>query len=460
MAAPTDLPELTQHSVSLHRMYDDVFEILLAAIAARRLVMFTGAGLSMAAPSSLPSARALAAHCAEKHEALTGRQLGVELRDDIEGQARYFRERGKLENYFLQTLVDWGPFSGEPNPGHYAVADFLLCGAAALSISANVDTLVERAAEILGIGQFESSISGSEAAIPRRYNPLIKLHGCIRRGPANTLWCREQLSEPEWAARIEDSVTWLAGHLIQRDIIFVGYWTDWAYLNEVLNRVLSDRTPRSVTVVDPSPPDVLEDKAPALWAWAHREGIVFNHVQLSGSVFLEELRVRFSKLVLKRIAAVGKPAFTRSAGVPSPAFPELGSSSTADLYDLRRDWSGVRRDAVTTRIDEEPDDELLGKLFYDLIAAGAAVEGAALLLRGRRVRLFRASGRMIYSVKRLLAGDVAPFDSPEVTICVGAYEDGNVPPDIVRAGRPSTIIRPGISGEWGTHDDAHTMLGL
>jgi hypothetical protein len=441
-------------------MSEEIFNIVLAAIAARRLVLFTGAGLSMPAPSNLPLARALAVQCADKHEMLTDQLLGADVRDNIEAQARLFHERGQLQSYFLERLVDWRPFNGQPNAGHYAIADLLLCGAADLSVSANVDALVELAAEALGEVQFVSCILGSEAAVPRHYQPLLKIHGCIRRGVASTLWCKEQLAEAEWVSRIDDSVTWLAGNLTQRDIVFIGYWTDWAYLNEVLNRVLSDKTPRSVTLVDPSPPEVLEAKAPDLWLWAHRNGIAFHHLQLSGSEFLEELRRRFSRILLKRIAAVGRTAFATSSGSICPAFPSLDSCSTEDLYDLRRDWSGVRRDETTARNDSDSSDELLGKVFYDLVAVGGVLDGNAIMVAGKRVRIFQASGRMLYSVKTQLTGDVTSFNAPEVTVCVGAHDDGGVPADIVRADRGSTIIRPGISGDWCTHETAYALLGV
>jgi len=439
---------------------EEVITILLAAVESERLVIVSGAGLSMPEPSDLPSARELAAHCANKHAMVSGDVLSDELREDIEAQAQYFRERAQLESYFLERLVDWKPFFGEPNEGHYAIADLLLCRAADLSVSANVDTLVERAAEELGETDFEACIRGSEAAVPRHYQPLLKIHGCARRGRRDTLWCREQLQEPEWQARILDTARWLTGRLSERDLVFVGYWTDWAYLNEVLAQVIENGRPRSVTLIDPSPPEALRAKAPDLWNWAHRDGIAFHHLQIPGTEFLQKLRHRFSYLLLKRIAAVGAEAFERNTSSPCPSFPILDSSSNEDLYDLRRDWSGVRRDQVTRRRDAEPSDELLSKTLCDLLAAGAITDGALFITNGRRVRLFQASGRMLYTVKAELSGDTTSFDAPEVTVCVGAYDDGGVPENLVRSGRGSTIIRPGISGEWCTHEKANDILGI
>lgn len=441
-------------------MDDDVLTTLLAAVAARRLVVFTGAGLSMPAPSSLPSAKRLALECAARHEANTGEEFSAADREDIEAQARRFLSRGTLQSYFLGALVDWRRFAGDPNAGHFAVADFLLSGAVDLSITTNVDVLVERAAEGLGEPMLVGAIDGTEAATPRAHQPLMKLHGCIRHGVEHTLWCREQLDDTAWQERIENSAQWLTGRLVQRDIVFVGYWTDWPYLNEVLVRVLRHQVPRSVTLVDPSSPEDLAQKAPGLWSWAHGEGVVFRHVQASGSEFLDTLRRRFSHLLLKRMASVGRDAYVLASGATCPSFPSIDACSTDDLYDLRRDWSGVPRNAVTRRRIEEPVDELLGKVFFDLVAAGGVLEGSNLLVGGRRVRLVQGAGRMLYAVKSALAGDVPPIDPPEVTVCVGADDDGGVPPDILRPERRPSVIRPGTSGEWCTHTSAPHLLGI
>jgi hypothetical protein len=434
--------------------------MLLSAIASRRLVIFTGAGLSMPAPSNLPSARSLAEACALKHEEVSGEPIDAALHSDIEAQARYFHARNQLQSYFLQTLVDWRPFVGTPNSGHYAIADFLLSQVVDLSISANVDVLVENAAEILGRVPFQACIDGTEAAIPRPYMPLMKIHGCVRRGPEHTLWCHEQLDEPEWHHRIGNSVQWLSGRLMQRDILFVGYWTDWSYLNDLLGVLLSDQVPQSVTLVDPSEPAVLEQKAEALWLWAHRPGINFTHVQASGAEFLADLRYRYSLLLLKRIAKAGALAFEAATQAACPPFPAATNASVDDLYDLRRDWEGVRRDEVATKRDVDSSSELLGKLFCQLIQAGAVIEGSSIVVAGKRLRLLQAAGRMLYSVRAHVSGDISPASSPDITVCVGAEDDGNVPVDVIRAGQRPSIIRPGDAGEWCTHGGLHDLLGI
>ncbi len=438
---------------------DQVYYRLLAAIDARRLVIFSGAGLSMAEPSLLPSAREMAREAARRHAAKTGEILDESIREDIEAQARLFHASKRLQTYFLPNLIDWTGFAGEPNAGHYAVADLLLSHALAINVTTNVDVLVEKAAGALGYERLDIAISGSQAAVARPHPPFLKIHGCVRE-PADTLWCHEQLDEPPWHTRIAQSAQWLAGGLMQKDLIFVGFWSDWPYLNEILHAVLVDQTPRSVTLVDPADGAVLAAKAKELWDWAHRPDIEFEHVQMSGSDFLAELRLRYSRLLLQQIAARGAQVFEERTGAPPPAFPDMSMSSVDQLYDLRRDWSGVPRRTAVLRREPQSADELLGSLFYELVAAGAVLDGNLLELRGERVRLVQGAGRPLYRVQEELAEGLHPADTPQVTVCVAADDDGGAAGNVLRPARRPSIIRGNLGGKWYSHARARAHLGL
>jgi len=438
---------------------EQIYYRLLAAIEARRLVIFTGAGLSMPGPSLLPSARELAREAARRHAAATGEILNESIREDIEAQARRFYESKQLQTYFLPNLIDWEGFAGEPNAGHYAVADLLLSHALAINVTTNVDLLVEKAAGALGYERLDVAISGSQAAVARPHPPFLKIHGCAR-DPADTLWCREQLTEPPWNIRIEQSAQWLAGGLMQKDLIFVGFWSDWLYLNEVLNHVLVDQTPRSVTLVDPSDGAALAAKAKDLWDWAHGPGIEFTHVQMSGSDFLAALRLRYSRLLLQQIAARGEQVFRERTGAPPPAFPDMSMCTVDQLYDLRRDWSGVSRRSAVLRREPQPADELLGSFFYELVSAGAVLNGNLIEACGERIRLVQGAGRSLYRVQEELARGLHPADTPDVTVCVAADDDGGAAGNVLRPARRPSIVRGNLGGEWYSHTRARARLGL
>lgn len=438
---------------------DQVYYRLLAAIEARRLVIFTGAGLSMPEPSFLPSARALAREAARRHNAKTGQILEESVRDDIEAQARLFHASKQLRTYFLPHLVDWTGFAGEPNAGHYAVADLLLSHALAINVTTNVDVLVEKAAAALGYERLDVAISGSEAAVVRLHPPFLKIHGCVR-DPADTLWCSEQLAEPPWNTRIAQSAQWLAGGLMQKDLVFVGFWSDWPYLNDVLNAVLVDHTPRSVTLVDPMEGAPLAAKAKGLWDWAHGPDVEFEHVQMSGSDFLAELRLRYSRLLLQQIAARGELVFQERTGAPPPAFPDTSMCNVDQLYDLRRDWSGVSRRSAVLRREPQSADELLGSFFYELVSAGAVLDGNLIEARSKSIRLVQGAGRPLYRVQEELAKGLQPADTPDMTVCVAADDDGGAAGNVLRPTRRPSIVRRNLGGEWYSPARARAHLGL
>ena len=156
----------------------------LTSLLTDRLALLAGAGLSMAPPSSLPSAAALAQSAKQKHDAMfcPGEPP---LSTDIEEQAQHFFERGQLATVYLRTLIDQNAFAAPPNPGHYSVADLLLVRAIQTAITTNVDTMIETAGQML-FGQVASAVDGiSAAAFPPNTSPLLKLHGCRSADPAN-----------------------------------------------------------------------------------------------------------------------------------------------------------------------------------------------------------------------------------------------------------------------------------
>jgi NAD-dependent SIR2 family protein deacetylase len=434
---------------------------LLAAIKAHRLVLFTGAGLSIPAPSNLPSARVLAEEAARRHADATTEQLENDLLADIEAQASFFHANGQLETYYLRELIDWDRFCGSPNAGHFAVADLLLSHAIELNVTTNIDVLVERAAEVLGYEDLVGAIEAREAAAYEEHKPFLKIHGCYRHGKTDTLWCREQLGETPWNGRTQDASRWLAGALMQKDLVFIGYWTDWSYLNQVLESILADQVPRSVTIIDPGVSSALAAKAPGLWAWAHRPGIHFQHIQNSGSEFLERLRRLYSLVQLRQIAKMGTAAYRARAGDAPPAFPSIDHLTTDDLYDVRRDWSAVPRTRATVGYRQpHHTDALLGRTFYELIASGGVFDGSFISVRGLRVRLIQGAGSPLYAIREKLSADLTPVDTPDFVACVGAEDDGGAARDVLRPDRESSVIRPGQAGEWGTHHELRSRLGL
>jgi hypothetical protein len=94
------------------------------------------------------------------------------------------------------------------------------------------------------------------------------------------------------------------------------------------------------------------------------------------------------------------------------------------------------------------------------LAAGAIWEYSELVLNGRRIRVVRCDGSVLSRVKARFRGEAHPLQEPDYVVCVGAHDDGGVPPDIVRAGTQSHLVRPELRGDWVTLETAVESLGL
>jgi hypothetical protein len=148
-------------------MGPDLQERLLNSIENDRLVLFCGAGLSMSAPSHVPSAAELAKICRETYAKDYGAAIPEVDAQDLEKMAEYFSAKALLVPTFINKLLPRGPFLRAPNAGHYAIADFLATGIIDFAVSTNVDALTEVAAEDLGEGQAFVALDAAEANVPR-----------------------------------------------------------------------------------------------------------------------------------------------------------------------------------------------------------------------------------------------------------------------------------------------------
>ena len=111
--------------------------MVLDALLADRLAFLCGAGLSMAAPSCVPSAAELAENAKKKYDATYGGDRSA-LPLAMDEQTQFFFERGELATVYLRTYVDRNAFAAQPNAGHFAVADLMLISGISTAVSTNV----------------------------------------------------------------------------------------------------------------------------------------------------------------------------------------------------------------------------------------------------------------------------------------------------------------------------------
>jgi hypothetical protein len=352
---------------------------------------------------------------------------------------------------FLNRLVEWRMFHKDPNKAHLAIADFLWCRAINWAITTNVDELVELASRELG-DLIRQSLDGVEMNVVWPHASFLKLHGCAVRDRDNTLWCHRQLTAtpPDTlVTRIENSTAWLRANLPGRDLVFVGFWSDWAYLNTVLVDAIKTTKPPLVILVDPASLENLKTKAPSLWAWAGAQNFV--HVPGSGADFLDELRALFCRSFLNRLLGDSVSTYKIMSGQSECIVNEVDAGlPTNDLFSLRRDSCGHPFGSVTTEKRPTQAMRLAGATHLLLIGKGAKQEGGRYTLRGRRVRVVNGAGQLISESRALFSDEPVPTEPDDFVVCAGAEDDGGAPPNVVGRLRDPNIIRPGSAAEWMT----------
>lgn len=425
---------------------------------AGRLLVVCGAGLSMAPPSSIPSAWAVAERCFEKYCLESDPNCNPALRNDLEALAEHFAQLNTLQSIFIDHLVPWNSFVRPPNTGHAAIADFLITRAAVAGISSNYDSLIERCAWDYGF-DFRGSLDGDEATADSVHQaPLLKFHGCSLRDRSATVWAPSQLNDPTISARIKRSKVWMAANLRQKDLLVVGFWSDWEYLNAVIGEALSDVQPLSVTVIDPSPTDVLELKAPQLWKIANAQYVAFEHVQESGSEALDELRRAFSSNYLRQVLEAGRAVFEQTTGNQcDPAWLNVENFDSEALYGLRRDAEGISSAEPARRLRPN-NTESLGFFHLLLRQAGAAQRPSGYEFNGRSIRVINGAQAFLETLRGRFIESPSVMQS-DIVVAVGAVSLG-VPGNVIRNGRPGDVIRPSPAGEWYDLPGARAELGI
>jgi len=411
----------------------------------------------MASPSSLPSAAAVAAAAKRQYDATYG-VTRAPLPVEVEEQAEFFFQRGELATVYFRTLIDQNAFAGRPNHGHFAVADLLLVRSIQTAITTNVDALIETAGQWL-LGQVGVGIDGiGVAALPPETAPLLKIHGCRVADPVNMIWALGQLTTEPVASRIASSGDWLRVRLLDRDLLIVGYWTDWDYLNNVLATTLDAVRPARVIVVDPADAAAFVEKAPVLYELGERATTGFRRVHASGSDFLAALRQAFSKSFIRRTLHLGILDYhDQTGGDPPVDWTEPPDLPNDVLWQVRRDLEGCTptQPAQQRRPADEP---LVGVTLLQLRAGGAVPDGSYWLLDGRRIRVLRAPNQPLHRVEIAFQRETAPIVAPDIVTVVGA-EAQSLSPNVARAGTTPTIAR-GTAGLWMTRPEALQALGL
>ncbi len=416
-------------------------------------MVLAGAGLSMAPPTRTPSAWDVAEACRGSYLKLVGEAMPLDTDADIETIAEWFWSNTRFRE-FIEKLIPWSYFHGplrEFNTGHLAIADLLACRALEGCVTTNYDLFVELAATAIGEPDFRAMREPADLAAHYDHSPYLKVHGCCYGGSdrLRTIWCKDQLEHADLKLRTDRFRAWLSTNVQDRDLLVVGFWSDWVYLSEVLAESLTATTPRSLVVVDPSDADALERKAPGLWKWAHEQDINFQHVRQSGADFLDAFATALGKVSIGKLVRDAAETHEAVFGV---ALGEVGEhSDNATLYGLRRVLTGTLSHAPVRQIDPETSRQLLVAIHARLQAKGASFNGTHYEYCGKTVRLLSGSGEVLSAARKRYAEEPPSPIPVDRMVCVGASAD-YAAVDVVRGDAAPTIVRPGTTPHWETHE--------
>jgi hypothetical protein len=461
MGRPIRLLWLTLTAGEPQKM-DETIKRLVVSIQQKQLVVFCGAGISLAPPSSVPSAAGLTAQCVAEYNVRGLQALPLSATQTLEALTEHLFAEG-LQSFFVRDLVSWRPFRRDSNSQHDAIADLLTTGAASFGVTTNFDALVELSAMNLGEDTFDAAVDADQASMPRKHSQFVKLHGCAR-DPDHTLWCRAQLiSAPPVSpanqtirARLETLKAWLTANLREKTVLFVGFWTDWSYLGSVLAESVRSAHIPLVVLVDPQSAADLEAKAPELWNWA-RSNTEFVHLPMKGEVFLPQLRRGFSENLLSRVlreAAGGFGAATAGAAMPSVDFDGLDLD---DLYSLRRDVYGVPSTRIPRYAQPDGSMDAVGRAHLFLRHGGATLDGSRYVTRtGQRIRVVNGRTKLVNKVRSDFSDEVSSVAGvdEDFVVCAGGSDDAGTPGHIGRSSGTPTIVRPSSTAEWLTLEAA------
>ena len=240
-----------------------------------------------------------------------------------------------------------------------------------------------------------------------------------------------------------------------KDLLVVGFWTDWGYLNGVLANALNMTAFGSVTVVDPATSAALQAKAPALWATLNPGNIRFQHFQASGAEALAEMRVRV-------LESVAKEVFRPCRALAHSRKQALSSSRSCtdcdDLYNSRRDAEGIPYSRAARTKTPAAVSAQAAFVHHLLLHAGAAHEGPWYIKDGRRIRIVHGAGQALNSVRQRYFEPPAAIQ-PDIVVCAGAM-DLAVPGYLMNHGDSQSVVRPtgGGSANWMTLEQARGEL--
>lgn len=292
---------------------------LAAAAKNGRLVICTGAGLSVADDASLPSGARLSELLDERlGQRLQGYVSPADVRDLIAVADAAVALAGGLEALQYEVLELARFETATPNYGHQ-VLGLLLAEGAVTALSWNWDNCIERSTP----PEEQLRVARTQADMAHLRDPqLAKVHGCATM-PRSLLITSTQLADPPpWADQT------FADLLRASTMVFVGIGDVADYAQRRIAELIADLRPPDVRVVSPS---IRDGWADSVWATV-LEGLDDDRrVGRTADEFFDDLARAWVGELLQQLTTAGRSAGEDVQAGIKRVVEALGHLSAAEL---------------------------------------------------------------------------------------------------------------------------------
>lgn len=256
-----------------------------------RLAIYTGAGLSHAAPTNMPDSATVAQHCYERSVNLLGTQFQEDKRSNLVYVADTVAVNSIGHEFIQQAAADIveRTTAEKPNFGHKILALLLLEGFVVV-ITTNWDTCIEYADDEERVLAVISDQDRREIQTPA----LLKVHGCATR-PTTMLITTQDLSNPlPWA---RDAVH---ERLANSKVVFVGIGDVAGYVQQRIKEATEVVEPgEAIYIVSPN---ISADWKNSQWAKILPDLPEDHRIPESADSFLDYFAAAYIRGALQKIS--------------------------------------------------------------------------------------------------------------------------------------------------------------
>jgi hypothetical protein len=401
--------------------------ILGQAAANRRLTIYAGAGLSAAAPTSLPGAtklaEALAAALSPVIDLSSVDSTDLIAVSDVAARNEFGL---RLLHNALALAADFS--SATPNYAHQALA-LLICEGAVTALEANYDNCIERAAAPERIPVVVTDTDRLEMDA----SALLKVHGCISRPSSMRLTSAELATAPLFA-KAE-----LAARLSVGEVAFIGLGSPADYVRTTVDEFTTRVPNGSLTIVDPG----ISDWDRSEWRGVFPQLAAPSRVAMDAEAFCDEVLRFYTRELWRRL-------HEKVSSLDPGHGQRRGLESVAAAMELRNAvWvmRWLRFAAWKYAVGKSALDS--SRLFQGLLAMAMLSAGSALRLAAQGIAILEESNAAIL----LVVADHAPSGSVMADEAARRVADARADGRLVE-GTTVVAVCCGHSGRLGADETA------